>query len=790
MILDLDYRIVAANAAVQHMTGLTQEQMIGRRCYEIFHGGAVPPQGCPYSIMLGSGRHIAGGLEMDMESLGKTFLVTVTPLHDANGALTGTLNVARDVTEQKRVEAILRRSLRVQRMITHCDQAVVRVEDDEDELLAKICQTMVEQGDYRMAWVGYGLDDAERSVQVRASAGHHDGYLDTVGLTWADSERGRGPTGTAIRTGNPVICRDTGADPKFTPWRDEAQKRGFGSSIALPLPLKEGRGALNLYAGERSAFDAEEVHLLSQLADDLAYGIDVIRGREVHRRTAKSLQESEEKYRTLIAGAHDAIVLIDAETGLVIEANAAAERLLGRTQAEIIGMSRTEFCPGVDRELCHHVLNRRGDDQQMVPEDVYVVRGDGRLVPVQVSASVVTIGGKQVIQGIFRDIGKKRQAEEHLRRAQKMESLGALAGGIAHDFNNILAPILGYSELCLSMVDPHDKLHTFMAEILAASHRAKDLVRQIQAFSRQGEQQNQPLLVQVVVKEALKFLRSSLPATIDLHTDIDAPGGYVLCDPAQIHQVVMALCTNAYQAMVAKGGELTVMLRRVEVGEQLAVLGLSPGAYLCLVVGDTGVGIANHDMPRIFEPYFTTKGPGEGTGMGLAVVDGIVRKCGGVIEVDSQLGHGATFRVYLPEIGDKTAVAEEESALATATGNQRILLADDEAVVVETMAQMLISLGYQVTSARDGQAALELFFGQPDAFALVLTDQTMPRLTGIDLAREIFAFRPDLPVVIFTGYEGLHSEEELAATGIKAFLHKPVGMAELARTLHQILAGQ
>ncbi|MDP2105575.1 MAG: PAS domain S-box protein, partial [Desulfobulbaceae bacterium] len=534
----------------------------------------------------------------------------------------------------------------------------------------------------------------------------------------------------------------------------------------------------------------QEVHLLKQLADDLAYGISVIRNQESYRHTVRALRDSEKKYRSLIANAYDAIILVDAESGFVLEANAAAERLLGRSQAEIVGMHRNEFCPGVDSELCQKILTCQPQGLHNLPEDMYVVRGEGRLIPVQVSASVVTVGSKKVIQGIFRDIGQKKQAEERLSRAQKMESLGALAGGIAHDFNNILSPILGYAELCLSMVDPSDKLHAFMGEILAATHRAKDLVRQIQTFSRKGEQESHPLLIQTIVKEALKFLRSSLPATIELHVDLDVAGGYVLCDPAQIHQMIMALCTNAYQAMLAKGGDLTVILRRVMVGgEHQVVPGLSPGSYLCLTVQDTGIGIAGHDISRIFEPYFSTKGPGEGTGMGLAVVDGIVRQCGGVVEVESQLGQGTTFRVYLPEIVDKVVPTEEDAVIGLLTGNQHILLVDDEPVVVTTMERMLTTLGYQVTSASDGLAALDIFQSQPDVFALVLTDQTMPRMSGIDLARGVLSLRPGLPVIILSGYEYLNSEDELATSGIKAFLRKPVGLAELARTLTRILTG-
>lgn len=788
MILDLDYRIVAANNTVERVTGLSQDQLVGRRCYEIFHGTSQPPTGCPYSILLGSGKVVDESLEMEFQ--GKTFLVTVTPLLSELGTLTGTLNVAKDITERKKSEIILRRSLRVQRMLIHCDQALVRIED-EDELLATICQIMVDQGGYRMAWIGYGLDDANKTVQVRASAGYEEGYLENLNLTWADSERGRGPTGTAIRTGRPVICRETGSDPKFSIWRDEALKRGFSASMALPWSFKTERGALNLYATESSAFDEEEVHLLQQLADDLAYGIGVIRSQDECRQAVRALQDSEKKYRSLIANANDAIILVDAESGLVLEANAAAESLLGRSQAEIVGMDRSEFCPGVDSELCQQILACHPQEVHSLPDEVFVVRGDGRLVPVQVSASVVTVGNKKVILGVFRDIGQKKQADERLRRAQRMESLGALAGGIAHDFNNILSPILGYAELCMSMVDPSDKLHTFVGEILAATYRAKDLVRQIQTFSRNGEQEGQPLLVQMIVKEALKFLRSSLPATIELHIDLDAADVRVLSDPAQIHQMVMALCTNAYQAMLTKGGELTVRLRRLAVGgDDQVVPGLSPGSYLCLTVQDTGIGIAQHDISRIFEPYYSTKGPGEGTGMGLAVVDGIVRQCGGLVEVESQLGQGATFRVYLPEIIEETVDSGDDSSIELSSANQRILLVDDEAVIVATMERMLATLGYQVTSTTDSLAALNMFQAQPDDFALVLTDQTMPRLTGIGLAREIFLLRPGLPVVVFSGYEYLDSEDELNAMGVKAFLRKPVGLAELARTLGRVLTGK
>ncbi|MFW6240550.1 MAG: ATP-binding protein, partial [Thermodesulfobacteriota bacterium] len=390
---------------------------------------------------------------------------------------------------------------------------------------------------------------------------------------------------------------------------------------------------------------------------------------------------------------------------------------------------------------------------------------------------------------LFSDLTPGKRLEAQLRQAQKMESIGTLAGGIAHDFNNILFPIMGYAEMAREELTEDSGPGAYLREILRATGRARDLVNQILAFSRQTEQEIRPLQVQPILKEALHLLRASIPSSIDIRRHIDAHCGAVLGDPSQIHQIVMNLCTNAYHAMQPGGGRLGVGLEEVDISASDADenLNLSPGRYVRLTVSDTGGGIPPVDLERIFEPYYTTKEQGKGTGLGLAVVHGIARRSGGTVTVYSEVGKGATFHVFLPRISSEAApVSGVEQPLPT--GNERILVVDDEAPITGMLEQMLTRLGYTVTVRTQSQDALNLFRKNPDRFDLVLTDMTMPGLDGVQLTRALLEQRPGLPIILCTGFSESVSEEEARAAGVRAYLMKPVVRSQLARAIREALA--
>ena len=391
---------------------------------------------------------------------------------------------------------------------------------------------------------------------------------------------------------------------------------------------------------------------------------------------------------------------------------------------------------------------------------------------------------------IHRDITHEMKLERELRQAQKMEAIGTLAGGIAHDFNNILMAIVGYTQLAHTRVSETNPIRRFLEEVLKASSRAATLVQQILTFSRQTEQELKPVQVGPIIDEALKLLRSSLPSTIEIRqtTKVPPDGGTILADPTQIHQVLMNLCTNAAHAMRTKGGLLSLELSDTVLDDALVSQypGVSPGPHLLLSITDTGHGMPPTLIERIFDPYFTTKGPGEGTGLGLAVVQGIIKSLRGAISVYSEVGKGTTFDIFLPTI--QTDVAQEPTGLAALpTGGERVLFVDDEVTLVELGKEMLESVGYHVVTQTSGVDALESFRSAPGAFDLVITDMTMPGLTGWELAEEVMAIRPDIPVILCTGYSELVNGQEALEKGIREFLTKPYTMRNLAETIRKVL---
>ncbi|MCF6248149.1 MAG: ATP-binding protein [Desulfobacula sp.] len=401
----------------------------------------------------------------------------------------------------------------------------------------------------------------------------------------------------------------------------------------------------------------------------------------------------------------------------------------------------------------------------------------------------------QIIE-LSRDITNSKQAEkekknleDQLQQSQKMEAIGTLAGGIAHDFNNILAAILGYTELAISDLPDKSEKKQNLRQVLKAGIRAEKLVQQILTFSRKSHQKIQPVQIQLVVREAVKLLRSSIPATIAIKKDIDQNCDTVLADPTQIHQVVMNLCTNAYHAMRNTGGILSVTLQQVELRSQDPgdKIHLIPGSYLKLMIGDTGTGITKEEQEKIFEPYFTTKKHGEGTGLGLAVVHGIITRLHGDISVSSKPGKGTTFIVYLPVDKKKKKLDRLKITRPVPTGNERILLVDDEKVIVQLYKKLIETLGYEVVALTSSIDALDTFQKKSHGFDLIITDMTMPDMNGEQLAKQIFKIRADMPIILCTGYSELINPDQAKAMGISGYVTKPIIKRVLAHTIRKVL---
>jgi PAS domain S-box-containing protein len=385
---------------------------------------------------------------------------------------------------------------------------------------------------------------------------------------------------------------------------------------------------------------------------------------------------------------------------------------------------------------------------------------------------------------IGRDVTEKNILEKQLRHTQKMEAIGTLAGGIAHDFNNVLTPIMGYSEIIrlklMQEKDPDESILEYLSGILRAAKRAKSLVEQILTFSRSSEQKESLQYVHPIVKEVMKLMRVTLPSTIAIIEHIDEQCGIISVDPVQIHQILINLCTNSAHAMAGGHGTLTVTLASGSTDQD-------GQEWLRLSVADTGCGIPPEMQERIFEPYFTTKEKSRGTGMGLAMVHGIISRQGGRIEVHSEMGKGTTFEIYLPVTRKPTRIDQVVNMSDFLRGQGRILLVDDEAQVVQVTGELLTSLGYEVTGRTSSHAALSLFKDNPEGFDLVLTDLTMPELTGVELSREMKMIRRDLPVVLFTGYSDQLSKEDAFKAGIDQYCMKPVSLRELSNVIHATL---
>lgn len=407
--------------------------------------------------------------------------------------------------------------------------------------------------------------------------------------------------------------------------------------------------------------------------------------------------------------------------------------------------------------------------------------------PINKAALAVQINMVSRISALEKE---KAGLKKQLQQAQKMESIGALAGGIAHEFNNILFPIIGYTEMCMYDVPENSKTRKNLASVLKAADRAKDLIQQIQNFSMKREQERKPLKIQYIIKETLKLLRSSLPSTIVVRYEIDNTCGPVAADPSEIQQMLMNLCTNAYLVMEEQGGELEVTLQEVDLapGDIASGIDLSPGRYLKLTIKDTGPGLEQTEVKHIFDPQYSTSERNEYAGMGLNVVHDIIRSYKGMICASSDPDQGTTIDVYLPLIGTQSEkISEISNDMHLPLGTETILLVDDEEDVVDMMHSMLERLGYQVISALNGVKALEIFQKASKAFDLVITDQTMPEMTGIELTKEIHLVRDDIPIILCTGFNEKITEENTRYLGIGALIGKPVRVAKIAEVIREVL---
>ena len=526
------------------------------------------------------------------------------------------------------------------------------------------------------------------------------------------------------------------------------------------------------------------LHQLNLKSDQLATANNQLEQR-VRQRT-RALQESQKQFKSIFESTPAGIVILDASDGRIINVNPAAARLIGLPTEEIVGREFVRFVSQPPQDASFPDRNRR--------EAIIKSAGDTD-IPILKTEHLFTLNRRKHIAVSFIDISSiktaeaaKRQAERRMVQAQHLQALGTMAGGIAHDFNNILYGMLGFTELALDDAVPGSDQEANLQEVLAGGKRARDLIAQILAFSRQSKAEKKPVDLAPLIKEAVKLLRASLPTSINIETTIEENLDTVAANPSQIHQVILNLCTNAAHAMEGGTGSVKVAAGNVSLADsRMTSHGvLPPGRYVSITVSDTGCGMSDKVLERIFEPFFTTKEQGKGTGMGLAVVHGIVESHEGLIDVKSSRGKGSTFKIYLPAI--KVAkTGQTSSKKQFPSGNEHILFVDDEKPLRTMVADTLGRLGYSVETCQDGIAAWEIFRSNPRKFKMVITDLTMPKMNGLELARKIRRNRPDAPIIICTGFTpntGSLEEESLAGIHI---LNKPIDRHKLALAIRKAL---
>lgn len=591
---------------------------------------------------------------------------------------------------------------------------------------------------------------------------------------------------------------------KATAEKKRLREQGIQSILCVPMIFS---GSLVGFVGfdsirERKRWTEEMISLIKIAGEMFVSSLE-------RKRSEEALRQSEEKYGTILESTEEGYYEVDI-AGNFTFFNASLCKILGYPEDEMMGMNNRQYSDKENARKAYRTYNEvYATGRPAKGFDWVIIRKDGaeRNIEASVSLTKDREGRPIGFRGIVRDITERIKAKEalqaseaRLRQAQKMEALGTLSGGIAHDFNNILGVANIYAELGLLNVSEEAPLRKNLEHIVKAIRRARDLVKQILAFSRQKEQMRMEIDAVPLIKEGVKLLKSSLPSTIEIQESITTQSGLIDADPSQIHQVLMNLCTNAARAMEEgrerEGGVLTISLDDAVVDEnkEITTLGhnLSPGPYLKLTVSDTGVGMGPVVLDRIFDPYFTTERSGKGTGLGLSVVHGIVQNHGGLINVQSRPGKGSTFEVFFP----KTTTQIQEglpSELSSVTlescpaGTERILFVDDEEELLLGTCETLSCLGYDVVPRTDSIEALDTFAARPEDFDLVITDQTMPNMSGARLAMEILGIRSDIPIILNTGYSKTITEAQARVIGIKAFIMKPVSIGNLAKTIRRVL---
>jgi PAS domain S-box-containing protein len=518
------------------------------------------------------------------------------------------------------------------------------------------------------------------------------------------------------------------------------------------------------------------------------------------KRTQEAIRESQSRLSSIITSAMEAIITLDKKQR-IMSFNPASELMFRCSEEEAIGQSIDRFI-ALQQNDKNYDTTESSNQRSIVSMlegrmgTINGMRVNGEIFPVEASISKVNVGKEELYTIILRDVTERVKSEETQRnlqaqlfQSQKMEAIGSLAGGIAHDFNNILSVIIGNAELVKLELSRGHRAMKHIDEVISASDRAQELVQRILSFSRKQESHFRPVRLHYVLSEGMKILRASIPSTVEIKMDLQMNGPLVLADPTQIHQVVMNLCTNAAHAMEGTDGKLILKQKSVELDDRAMLYhpDLKKGRYAVFTVQDLGVGMDGFTLKRIFEPFFTTKGPGKGTGLGLTIVHAIVKNHGGATKVQSQPGKGTQVDVYLPIYEGEEENISFKGIKESIGGAERIMIVDDEPQLLETFAEILNGLGYKAFTFTSSPEALHAFEKNPSGYDLIITDHTMPHMTGTVLANRIRQINQDIPIILMTGYDQLEDPEKLEMLGIRTVLLKPFKKSVLGETIKKVL---
>ena len=780
-LVDLKGRLLDVNDAYCRMSGYSRTELLSMSIHDIdaVETGADTLGHIEKVVRQGYDRFESRQLRRDGGILDVEVSVHYQPVDD--GRLVAFL---RDISDRKYAEDQARRNeARLQSIVNIMQYRSESIQDFLDHALLEAIKLTGSRVGYIYfynedrqefvlnTWSGIDIDKCRVTDQKTVY------HLDKTGI-W----------GEAVRQRRSLIINDFQAEHPLKKGYPEGHIH-LTSYMTVPVFMNGRIVAVVGLANKPDGYDQTDVLQLSLLMETVWKTVEIKKGED-------RLRESEGRYRSLFNQSFVGIFVHDRQ-GRILDANQMACRQSGYTREELLELTVFDLHP--DKENRDWILDQW---HQWKPENRLILEAEhrhknGHTYPVEISTGIMRHENNELMLAVVYDLSERKKFEQEkaalevqLQKAQKMEAIGTLAGGIAHDFNNILFPIIGRCEMLLDDLPDASEVKPHIQSIMESANRAAGLVRQILAFSRQSEAGRMPVRVQKIIEEVLALVRHSIPSTIDLSLSVDDTREAVMADAGQLHQVIMNLISNAYHAMENTGGLLEIGLKNITIDHDSGLeTGLSPGRYMDLYVSDTGTGIEDKIMGRIFDPYFTTKGTGKGTGLGLAVSYGIVKKHGGQIQVISSPGQGSTFHVYLPAMKTRFVEQHQEGNTLLQGGSEHILFVDDEYEIVSSIVPMLERLGYRVTARTGSVDALEDFRKEPGGFDLLVTDMTMPNLTGVQLVAEIHRIRTDLPVILCTGFSHQINEENAGQMGIKAFVMKPLVRDQLASLIRRVLDG-